>query len=363
MSLPIQPQNYGLLDEFVDKFTFRNEGEFKIPKEKRELAYIQYLDIIVESKDFTLYENFKAKPPIQFYGYCVLVFQDCASLEIPIKFPRQRLFEFWNWEALRQWNELAVFWEHWQYYRRLELELAAIKSALEIPNAVEYTDDFGDTKFKEGTLLEVYVKLQSNSQFRMEYIQWQPREYVDPLGNTRSGKSNQSDSEKDTGLPKNGIQPINNTPQNPFGATPPSSGIPTLENGFFIDSSNLGNENTEGLVNRPATETEAGWYFELSYLIYGDESGKPFAEFIRRGCQEDSQLIVGSPSAPITITANGGSCTGFLTFRAFSISVTGSSYARVLNVPRGSETFDFNVRYGLLPPSISTQIDNCLVNT
>lgn len=239
MTLPIQPQNYGKLEEDINTFTFRNEGEIKIPKEKREIAYFQSVDIIVQSIDYNLYENRKGKPPIQFYGYAVLVFQDCLSNPIPIVYPRQRIFEFFNWEALRQWNEMAVFWEHWQYYRRLELELGAIKSALEIPDTVQYSDDFGDTKFKEGTLLEVYVKLQKNTQFEIEYVQWQPVEYTDPLGNDRKGKSDQRESEKDKGLPKDGIQPKKNEKDNPFGGNPPFSGIPTLENGFFIDAGNL----------------------------------------------------------------------------------------------------------------------------
>lgn len=359
MALPIQPQNYGIVEEKIFSFSFRNEGGIRIPKAEREIAYWQSVDVIITSVDFALFENFKCNPPIQFYGYVILVFQDCTSLEIPLKFPRQRVYEFPNWEALRQWNELATFWEHWQYYRRIELEIESIKSALEIPSTVQYSDDFGDTKFKESPLSEVFVKVQTNAQFTIEYSQWSPVSFVDPLGNTRNGKSNQTPSDKDGGLPSEGIQARKNDPSNPFGGNPPPT-PPSAESGFFVDRNKLTEVSSDNLPeNVPATSNTEGYYFEFSSLAYGNDSGRPFAVFERGGCVADSQLVVSNVGG--VVSQNADVCQGTFRFRSHTFTVTNTSFSLLLNVPLGSESFGFNVRYGLLPPSLATQLSTCLV--
>lgn len=304
MALPILPDLYGKVEQKIDTFTFRNEGAIKIPKEKREIAYKQAVDIFIDSIDFNLYQNNKSAPPLQFYGYATLVFEDAISQSIPLIFPRQRLIDATNWEAFRQWNELAVFWEHWQFHRWNEIKILQIQGALEIPDIVDFSPQFGDTKFLELPLREVFVQVQSNCQFRIEYSQYQPISYTDPFGNVRNGKSDQTDGEKDDGLPKDGIQPKQNSPSDPFANSRPSAGIPTIGNGFFVDPSKLGEEDpaNDGRLDRPATANEEGFYLRITWT------------FAQNGAPKTIILNVGAPK---------GSVTDLVIFAAGTVEVDG----------------------------------------
>lgn len=242
--MPISLPDYGNLIEVISDMSFRNEAHIKIAKSKREIAYSMSLDIAIDSIDFSLYENGKSSPPIQFYGYVELVFQDSLSLEFPIHFPRQRIYQVYQWEAFRQWQEYVPFIAARQYHRNTVLQIEAIKGALNIPATVEVEAELWETKWVELPLREIHVKMQSNCQFLLSYAQVQPVPFNDPLSpvpKQRSGKSNQEDGAKDKGLPSNGIQPRRNPLSNPFsGNNPVSSSSDLLSDGFSpLSSSNL----------------------------------------------------------------------------------------------------------------------------
>lgn len=253
MGLPITPSEYGKAEEVSNSFRFRNSGQIRIPKSKREIAFIQSVDIQIESIDFNLYENSKANPPIQFYGYATLAFQDALALEIPIRFPRQRIHYDRNWEAERQWETEARFWDHWQLHRWNEIKILEIQGALGIEDIVDFTPQFRGVSYTELPLREVYIKLQSNSQFELIYTQYQPIPYEDPFGNLREGKSGQIDGDKDFGLPEEGIQPRRNSPSNPFANNLPET-PPSVESGFFLSADKL----TESTISG-SSEGEVLW--------------------------------------------------------------------------------------------------------
>ena len=251
--MAINLQEYGLLIEDISDMSFRNEAHIKLDKAKREKAFTQTVDIIVESISFSQYENFKSNPPIQFYGYVELVFQDALSLEIPIHFPRQRLYQAYQWEALRQWNEYLPFLASRQYHANTYVQLDAIKAALEIPETVRIEAELWETKWIELPLREIHVRLEKESQFSISYAQYQPVPFDDPLSpipKIRDGKSNQTDGAKDNGLPSNGIQPSKRSPSNPFGGNRPISSPSDLANKGFINL-NPSNLNTPNPSNAP----------------------------------------------------------------------------------------------------------------
>lgn len=246
-----QIEKVGKLIEVIDTFSFREDGTISIPKSKREKAYQQSVDIIVQSVSYPQYKNGKGLPSISFYGYAVLVFQDCLSLEIPIHYPRQRIWFDRQWQAQQSWQDEVKFWENYQFHRKNDISLASIMGALEIPyNEIDFY--FKDMAFVELPLREVYIKLLSHSQFQIEYTQIEPVPYDDPFGNTRDGKSGQEDGDKDAGLPKEGIQPSENPSDDPYQGNPPLS-VPSFESGF----SNI----NDGLEEASADNEAGTWAY------------------------------------------------------------------------------------------------------
>jgi len=246
----------GKVNENNQLLTFRNKASFAIRKVLRKKAYTMAIDIVIKSVDFNLYENSKANPSIQFYGYCVLVFQDMNSIEIPIHFPRQRLYYAIQHEAFRQWRGFVNYYEQYLLHRQTGISLGLILAAFEIP-PLELETQLAKTQWVELPLREVYIKCQKNTQFEIEYTAWEPVEFVDPIsGEINDGESNQEDGEKDDGLPKDGIQPKRNSPSNPFGDNPSPSSIQELgQKGFDeLDDSKLGNIDSGG-INSTADRT------------------------------------------------------------------------------------------------------------
>lgn len=244
--MPIDLTGSGNIQQTISTMKFRNEAHIEIKKEKREIAFTMAIDIFIESVDFNVYESDKLNPPIQFYGYVILVFQDALSLEIPIKYPRQRIWEQWQWEALRQWrNRIELI--------SLITPLISINTnlfQLGLTQNIQLTTldyAFKEESWVELPLREIHVKTQANTQFIIEYSQHEPIPYIDPiLGQEITGKSNQEDGEKDEGLPED-IQPKRNPIEDPFaGNDPPSNAGDLDQNGF--NESGFDNPNPTPLI-------------------------------------------------------------------------------------------------------------------
>lgn len=250
---------YGKLEESISTMRFRNECHIKILKAKREIAYSQSIDVFIDSINYNLYENGKANPPIQFYGYAILVFQDSLSLEIPLRFPRQRIWQAYQWEAFRQWQGYVEFIAQRQYHRNTVLQIDAIKGALEIPTVVEVEPDLWKTAFVELPLREIHIECAPNTQFTVEYSQFQPVPFTNPFNEelTVDGKSNQIDGDKDGGLPSEGIQARRNPVDDPWKDNDQPSSIEDIGlNGFEkLSADNLSAQNEGELT----PETPVTW--------------------------------------------------------------------------------------------------------
>jgi hypothetical protein len=233
--MPFDLTGVGNLQETISTMRFRNEAHIEIKKEKREIAFTQAIDLYIDSVDFNVYESSKLNPPIQFYGYAVLVFQDALSLEIPIRYPRQRIWEKWQWEALRQWRsriELVSLITPLISINNNLIELGMVQD-LELP-ALEYF--YKEESWIELTLREIHVKTLANTQFTVEYSQYQPIPYFDPITEQQiTGKSNQVDGDKDQGLPED-IQPKRNPVDDPFAGNDPISDVADLDQEGFTES-------------------------------------------------------------------------------------------------------------------------------
>jgi len=227
----------GNLEEVISTFKFRNSASIEIKKEKREIAFSMAVDIFIESVDFNLYESGKSNPNTQFYGYATLVFQDALSLEIPIHFPRQRIYYAIQWEALNQWRGKIDHLIQWEYHSSHFLNLSKLLAQIEEDEA-PLTYNSRETNWIELPLREIKVRTQENCQFIIEYTQFQPISYIDPVANLPvSGKSNQIDGDKDSGLPDD-IEAKRNPPDDPFLDNDPVSSESDLNQGGFGTSSN-----------------------------------------------------------------------------------------------------------------------------
>jgi len=227
-----------------EKFSFRDTGGIRIPKGVRELNYQMSVDIVIETITAEKYSSDYTYPDKTHYGFATLVFQDCASLEIPVHQARQRIYEGRVEDAFVQWSNLiniALF--HCAWYKHLLL-------AIEKGNVEEYPQ-FSPmhTEWKELPLLEVLYRPVYHSQWRFEIEMTQPSSFADCLGFVQNGKSKQQDSPKDSGLPPDGTQPRKNDPNDPFaGNTPPDNALGTP---WYDPNSRNGAYNNQDPNNNP----------------------------------------------------------------------------------------------------------------
>lgn len=228
----------GLLTVEKFEFSFRNEGQIRIPKFVREAAYSLAIDIQIKSVGRNVYQNSRAKPPLGFYGYVTLVYQDALTLEIPITFPRQRVYFEKVDQAFQSWQNEKVFWQNYQFHQRTQAILAGISGVLEVP-VPDPLYEFSTFNWKEVLLREVYVKTLGLMDFEILGLYDKPFAYEDPFGNTRDGKSQQEDGTQDQGLPADGIVPTQFPPNNPFGGNPSPIGANNNPD-FFLDDGKLG---------------------------------------------------------------------------------------------------------------------------
>lgn len=215
----------GKLEEKPVDLRFRDECHIKISKMRRKKGYTSSLEIVIDSINYNLYENGKGSPAIQFYGYAVLVLESSLTLEIPIHYPRQNLYEAVQWEAIRQWRGWVEFYIQYQLHRKNDISLATIMGALEIPYE-ESEVQIKENEWIELPLREVHVKCVKGTQFKILHSQWQPVSFVDPItGVAIDGESSQSEEPTEEGLPSNGIQPKRNPSDDPFQGNEPVSGF------------------------------------------------------------------------------------------------------------------------------------------
>jgi len=337
----------GNLEEFLVDYTFRNEGQIKIPKDKREVAYEQSVDVIVDSVSYPQYKNGKANPSLSFYGYATLVYQDSFVLEIPIRFPRQRIYYERQFQAMQSWQNEKAFWENYQFHRKNDISLATIMGSLEIPYD-ELEPSFYSFGFVELPLREVYVKLLSDSQFRIDYRQVQPIPYTDPFGNERDGKSNQTDGEKDNGVPESGLQPKNNPLNDPWSGNLPTN-TPSPESGFALNSDKLGEQATDPM-NVPASPSSTGYYIELSYnscsLLFGLTPNRTISVTRYFGAYVDSVInVTANPDRPPQDACAAG-------LKSVSYEVVSPSGVTQTGAHAAYGTLNGVIQFGLLPTSI-----------
>lgn len=355
-------KEYEGIEEIIEIFTFDDTDTIKLPKAVREVAFSLAVDIEIVSVKQETYKNFKSSPANSFYGYATLTQRDYNDIIIPLEQPRQRIYYHKNEMAHTSWHNLYLFLleiedKRYLYDDRLTLidnELGIDSSPVNIICPVKPI-------WEETTLREIYIKCEKGTRFKIELSYWQAKP-MEVGGCVYDGKSGIIDGDKDNGLPATGSQPqVAPNPNNPFGGLPPKSSPSELGQFLnlklpFNDDSNTANE----IDDIPATTTTEGYFAELAFLAYGSDSGKPFAVFERIPCSRNSQLLVGQPSA--IQTQFGTECNGNFRFKTFLVGITATSYSLPFNIPVGSETFGFNVKFGLLSPNGTINTGVCLVN-
>jgi hypothetical protein len=241
MAIPLVLSNVGKLAENIISASFRNEAHFKISKDLRKKAYTQSLDVMIESIDYNLYENFNANPSIKHYGYIQLVFQDAFSRIYPITQFRQRFLDIRQEQAIQLWKDWIKFYQQEYYFYIGEEQRKQLATAANIEdfidsgfNPLTRSQFIGEQGWIELPLREVHVKMLKNCSFSIDYSQWQPVPFNELWSGLISinGESQMIDGDKDNGVP-NGSEPIQNNPSNPWqGTSNPDSDLSLAGKGF-----------------------------------------------------------------------------------------------------------------------------------
>lgn len=243
----------GQTEQKIYTFSFQTQGRIAIPKNVRELAFTQAVDFIARTSSISMYRNGKAEPPIEFYGYATIVLEDCLALEIPLRFPRQRIWSMRNEQALTVWKSIP-YW----YWLKSTLQGATAPIWLESEEAYP-SFSLPESGFIELPLRAVYIRTLPFCGFDIEYSQDQPVSYVDNDGTTVRGESKQEDGRKDGGLPTSGINPRQTSPNDPYDGQP-NNGIPTFENGWFTPPVKTSGDNPDN-----GYPDDFGYFAEFTY--------------------------------------------------------------------------------------------------
>lgn len=223
--------------EEVKTLIYREEDGINIPKSVRERAFSLQVDIEIVSTDGNDYLNFKSAPAYGFYGYAVLVFRDHADIQVPINQPRQRLYYGRVSEAYVNWFHLFNERVNRSRLNEIVVAMGSIWGALgleDFPLSAQPCPLWSG--FEELPLREVYVKTRKGTQFNLEVSHWYPVIRTgDDDGCSYDGKSQQTDGDKDDGLPENGSQPQRARDRdNPFAGLP--SPTSPFDEGEFSNS-------------------------------------------------------------------------------------------------------------------------------
>ena len=251
------PTDFSGYQEEIKTITFQGDDEITIPKIVREQAYQLAIDVIIRSIPRETYKNYTVNPAESFFGNAVIVSQDAVSERIPIKFPRQRVYEGRVPEAFQMWNDLVNF----EYHRSLARDLCA-GTTVNLGVALGFEVglptlccSLPPIAWRELSVREVFFAMPYGTQYEVEISWIRPVAFSDFCGTLHEGNSGQVDGDKDTGLPSEGSFPrIAPDPDNPYNGLPPRT--PDSEQLGFSGSKTANIDDTdpvsEGMYTAPA---------------------------------------------------------------------------------------------------------------
>ena len=234
--------------EQIEDFRFNEKGGISVLKKWRELAVICQVDIEIVSISRENYRNYASIPANGFYGYATLIMRDFALAPIKICQPRQTLYYARNDSALANWFtyvQMLRVQENFIGVENLECFNTGLLGGACIPKVCRPIPSF---KFDEIPLREVMVKADYGTQFVLEYSFWHLLPELDNCGNIVTPKSNQTDRDKDSGLPPNGSSPQSGDKNNPYLGLPNPDGT---DREGVLPPSKLDNQDNPNPDNAP----------------------------------------------------------------------------------------------------------------
>lgn len=261
---------YDGIEEIIEIFTFRNEGSIKIPKVVREVAFTLQIDVEIVSVSTPQYVNFKSSPPNGFYGYATIVRRDYCNLIIPIEQGRQNLYYERQDSAHQMWYQLYLR----LLQRQTELfllneRLVQIGTSTGVELSEASISCPSKPVWQELPISSIFIRCPIGTQFKIEVAYFKAKP-IEIGGCSYDGKSGIIDGDKDLGLPERVLPRESPVQTNPFQDLPfPSSQTELGEFANFLPG-NLDDRKTlndiGGLLNRPATQEQEGYYWEVSWL-------------------------------------------------------------------------------------------------
>lgn len=236
-------------DEDIVSFVFRKSASLRIPKEWRERAFIQQIDVKITSVAYEPYLSYRSNPANSSYGKAVIVMRDYCTQEIELSQPRQTIYYGVVHEAFAHYYALYL------NYKTNEV-LKAIAENLLVPIGQELGLSVGSISpscpaqpaWIELPPRELYIETREGTQFEIEFSRWT---LTTPLllGECEyDGKSGQVDGDKDAGLPIGGVQPNRATdPSKPFDGLKPATAPTEFGNWLNIKGDTLNGVDPDNL--------------------------------------------------------------------------------------------------------------------
>lgn len=339
----------GKLQYNLITFTFRGQNGITIDPSIVDGIYEIAIDIIIESTNGNDYQSAKTLPSKGFYGYATLVQDDCLELEVPIHFPRQRIYEEKILEALNYWSDVRIYYGCYKKWMDFWYSLLGAGAGGELPeiSVILPTPQFISTR-----LTEIYYNPVDQQQWRIEVSYYTPVPFTDNNGTSYTGSTSYLGDTKKTGLPSNGIAPKHNSPSAPYAGDKPASGTASQPSWTNDKIPNLPNTDPNNEpTDTPATSTTDGYYFALNVFFLTDDQGGALIGIDYIACTSTATLHVEEIGSPFVIQHNNTSV------QTVDVSLTDGSLSDTVNILAGN-TVSGALEYGKLPANASEILPN-----
>lgn len=330
----------GKLQYNLITFTFRGQNGITIDPSIIDGIYEIAVDIVIESTDGNEYQSSKSLPPKGFYGYATLVQDDCLELEIPVHFPRQRIYEEKILEALNYWSDVRIYYGCYKKWMDFWYALLGAGAGGELP---EVSVILPVPQFISTRLTEVYYNPADQQQWRIEVSYYTPIPFTDNNGNSYTGSTSNLGDTKKMGLPGDGIAPKTNSPSAPYTGNKPANGTdshPSWVNSKIPNFPNVDPDNEPSDV--PATSTTDGYYFALNVFFLTDDQGGANVGVWYIPCTSEATLHIEDIGSPFVVAHNNTSV------QQIDISLSDGTLSDTVNILAGN-TVSGALEYGKLP--------------
>lgn len=176
-----------MLEYLEDVYNGFDRGSYRFSKEQRD-SFRLVVDMEILSTIKLGYRNYKYPLPQEFFGYCQLFYGTSHFLDIPIRYPRQRIIDSINWQTLTaQLDRRRYLWHNALNQVMADATLEIEGTFPDIPSSLEVF-----------SLPETVIKFQSefDSAFRF-IVSWLPLDLLEEFGEQQDSDDSDPSDDRD----------------------------------------------------------------------------------------------------------------------------------------------------------------------